>query len=330
MSTTASTATPDRILEVATGFMAAKQLFAASRIGLFRALAEGPRDAAGLAEATGAPQRQVRILADSMSAQGLLTRRAGRYTLTEDAAAYLAGEASELDLAPFLGFLNEISYRQWLGYDHTVDTDQAGTLDLDEAGWGGFMAGVMTYNRLHAQQLARVFDFSPYHDALDLGGLSPAFAIEAMEANPQLHTRFVYAPGFDDSVRQALEGAGLADRAVVEAGDTATVQPGGDHDLVLVGHVIHRFDENQNREIFRHARDAAAGSGTLIVLDFFLDEDDTQRALDAAHAGEYYNIDGTVVYPETTVRSWLQDAGWRHERTVGLPGSPRILIATAV
>jgi len=34
--------TPDPIMKIATGFMAAKQLFAASEIGLFEALADGP------------------------------------------------------------------------------------------------------------------------------------------------------------------------------------------------------------------------------------------------------------------------------------------------
>lgn len=310
--------------------MAAKQLFAASRIGLFRALADGPLDLAQLASATGAPERQTRILADSMAAQGLLNRIDGRYELADDSAAYLTAEGAELDLAPFLSFLNEISYRQWLDYDQTVDTDAPGTLELDEAGWGRFMAGVMVYNDLHAQQLEREFDFAPYRNALDLGGLSPAFAINAMTVNPQLATRFVFAPDFTDSVRQAVEEAGLAERASVEGGDTATVTPGGEHDLVLLNHVIHRFDDAQNRQIIRNARAAAADGATLVLLDFFLDDDPQQRAIDAVHAGEYYNIDGTIVYPEATVRGWLEDAGWRPERTVALSGSPRVLVGTAV
>jgi hypothetical protein len=329
-STATATTTPEAIVDIAIGFMGAKQLFAASRIGLFSALADAPLDATGLAAATGAPERQVRILADSMTAQGLLTREEGRYALTPDAAAYLTGDRAELDLAPFLAFLGATSYPQWLGYDATVDTDAPGVLELDEAGWGGFLAGVMRYNELHASMLARHFDFAPYRDALDFGGLSPAFAVEGLKANPDLRVRFVFDPHSVEPVREAVAAAGFADRTSVEGADTADAQPGGAHDLVLVNHVIHRFDDQQNRIILRNARAAAAPGATLVLLDFFLDDDPQQRKIDALHAGEYYNIDGTVVYPESVVRDWLADAGWQAERTVALPGSPRILLATAV
>ncbi|WP_348787070.1 methyltransferase dimerization domain-containing protein [Leifsonia sp. NPDC080035] len=332
MTTTRTPAatTPEAIVDIAIGFMGAKQLFAASRVGLFSALADGPLDAAAVSAATGVPERQARILADSMAAQGLLTRTDGRYELTADAAAYLTGDRAELDLGPFLAFLGATSYTQWLGYDKTVDSDEPGTLELDEAGWGDFLAGVMRYNELHAAMLARHFDFTPYRDALDLGGLSPAFAVEGMTANPELNVRFVFDPQSVEPVRQAVAEAGFADRTSVEGAETATAEPGGSHDLVLVNHVIHRFDEAQNRAIFRNARDAAADGATLLVLDFFLDDDPQQRKIDALHAGEYYNIDGTVVYPESFVREWLADAGWRAEGTVALPGSPRILVARAV
>jgi hypothetical protein len=324
------TARPDRIVDIAIGFMAARQLITASRIGLFAALADGDATAAELSERIGIAERQVRILADSMNAQGLLTRAGGRYALTPDAAAFLTGESAELDLGPFLAFLGATSYPQWLGYDHTVDTDEAGTLDLDEAGWDAFLNGVMTYNELHAAMLANAFDFTPFRDALDLGGLSPAFAIGGLTANPLLGVRFVYAPDFADSVRETVQAAGLGDRTSVEGADTATVEPGGSHDLVMVNHVIHRFDDAQNREILRHARTAAADGATLTVLDFFLDDDPQQRAIDALHAGEYYNIDGTVVYPLETVREWLRETGWEPREVIALPGSPRVLIATAV
>ncbi len=329
-STATTTTTPEAIVDIAIGFMGAKQLFAASRIGLFSALADAPLDAAALSAATGAPERQVRILADSMAAQGLLTREAGRYALTPDAAAYLTGDRAELDLAPFLAFLGATSYPQWLGYDATVDTDAPGVLELDEAGWGAFLAGVMRYNELHAAMLARHFDFTPYRDALDFGGLSPAFAVEGLKVNPELRVRFVFDPQSVEPVREAVEAAGFGDRTAVEGADTADAQPGGSHDLVLVNHVIHRFDAAQNRTILGNARGAAAEGATLVLLDFFLDDDPHQRKIDALHAGEYYNIDGTVVYQESVVRDWLADTGWRAERTVALPGSPRILLATAV
>jgi hypothetical protein len=265
-----------------------------------------------------------------MAAKGLLVRTDGRYAVAPDAAAYLTGADAAIDLAPFLTFLDEISYPHWLQFAHTVDTTEPGDLQMDDARWATFMAGVMTYNRLHAQEFGRHLDLSGATHALDFGGLSADFALSVMARNPELRTTFLYAPGFEDGISEAVEAAGVADRAVVEVADTATAAPEGAYDAIFANHVIHRFGAEENARIFRNLRAAAAPGATLTVLDFFLDDDPAQRGIDALHAGEYLVIDGTVVYPEAQVRGWLSDAGWEVREKVALPGSPRVLVATAV
>lgn len=325
-----TTVDASRILDVATGYMASQQLFESSRIGLFRALADGPRPAQEIAEHLGVSERIVRILADAMSARGLLRRMGGEYQLERDAAAFLAGGGGEVDLAPFLTFLSEISYSHWIQFPHTVDTGEPGDLGMDDARWATFMSGVMTYNALHAREFGRLVDVSSAQRALDFGGLAAGFAIEAMRRNPDLTTTFLYASDFEDGVRRAVDDAGLTDRSEVRSGDTATTRPAGTYDLIFANHVIHRFSEAENRGIFRNLRGAATVGAKLTLLDFFLDEDETPRALDAQHAGEYLVIDGTVVYPESQVRDWLAATGWRVTDRITLPGSPRVLVAEAV
>lgn len=321
--------TPASIVDIATGYMGAKQLFTASRVGLFAALDQGPLSVTEIADRTGVSTQLTRILADSMTALGLLRRAEGSYELTAEASTYLTGKAAEFDLAPFLAFLNEISYRQWLEFDHVVDTSKPGSLDLDEAGWGAFMTGVMSYNRLHAQMMAERIDFGGYAELLDLGGLSGAFSIEAMKANDDLTSTLVYDPQMVDPVLHQVAEAGFADRTTVVGAPTPDAEPDGAFDLVMVNHVVHRFDEPQNRGILQHARAAAVPGARLLLLDFFLDDDPEQRRLDAFHAAEYMVIDGTVVYRESEVRTWLSETGWRPVEKVALPGSPRVLLAEA-
>ncbi|MGW4059838.1 methyltransferase family protein [Amycolatopsis sp. NPDC004747] len=323
---TPTPAAPDRIVETATGYMAAQQLFAANRIGLFAALAAGPLGPAELAERTGRPEKIVRILGDALAARGLLSRVDGRYALTPDTTEYLGGGG--LDLAPFLTFLETISYPHWLQFAHTTDTGEPGELDLDGDRWTTFLGGVMVYNALHARMLARSFDFGGYRNLLDLGGLSAEFALQALRANDVLRATFVYDPRSVDSVTAAV--AEFAERTTVAGAATPDAEPGGEFDLVMVNHVVHRFSVDENRAILRHARAAAAPGARLLLLDFFLDEDTSPRALDALHAGEYLVIDGTVVYPEGDVRGWLAGAGWRPVDRLTLPGSPRVLVAEAV
>ncbi|MEF2978637.1 methyltransferase family protein [Subtercola sp. YIM 133946] len=323
-------ATPARILDIAVGYMASKQLFEASRIGLFASLQNGALTIDAIAAATGVSVRIARILADAMSSLGLIARTDGQYSLAADAADYLVGGDSSVDLAPFLTFLSEISYPHWLQFGHTVDTSEPGDLGMTDERWATFLAGVMTYNRLHSQMFTRFFDVTPYRNSLDYGGLAAYFSLEAMSVNPDLHTTFMFAPDFAESVTAAIQDAALTDRATVLPVDTATGTPVGSYDLVLANHVIHRFDAEQNARIFGALRDAALPGARLVVLDFFLDDDEHQRRIDALHAGEYLVIDGTVVYPEAQVRGWLSDARWNPIDVIELPGSPRLLVAEAV
>jgi acetyl esterase/lipase len=326
-----ATPLPDAIVAIATGYMGAKQLAAAHRAGLFAALREGPLDLPALAAATALAPRMARILADSMSALGLLTRTQGRYALRPDSARYLSGAGAGPDLGAFLRFLDGISHPHWVAaFDGTVQSGRAGALDLAGARWTSFLAGVMNYNALHAAMLAREYDFARHRRLLDFGGLAPDFAIAAMQANAQLATRFVFDPDFVAAVQERVDAAGLAARCRVEGAKTEQAQPEGAHDLVMVNHVIHRFTPEQNIEILRRARMAAAADARLLLLDFFLDDDETPRALDALHAAEYLVIDGTVVHPEAEVRFWLQSAGWHVVQRLTLPGCPRVLVAEAV
>ncbi|MBX3099177.1 MAG: polyketide biosynthesis methyltransferase [Salinibacterium sp.] len=324
-------ASPHRILDIATGYMAAKQLFAASRVGMFAALAGGPLGVDQLASRIGITPRMTRILADSLNGIGLLERTAGMYTLAPDAAAYLAGADSDLDLTPFLAFLGGISFPHWTQYfDGTVDTTEPGTLDISGDRMDIFMGGVMTYNALHAKMLARTFDFSPFADMLDLGGLSSAFAVEAMMANPGLRTTFVFDPEMLGFVTGHLAASGMDARSTVVGAETVTAQPEGNYDLVMLNHVIHRFTADENVLILTHARAAAAEGATLLLLDFFLDDDERQRSIDAVHAGEYLVIDGTVVWPQSEVNEWLAASGWLPVETLALEGSPRVIVAHAI
>ncbi|TDD93049.1 methyltransferase [Actinomadura rubrisoli] len=328
MSHTSPGADPSGILGVATGYMAAKQLFAASEAGLFAALADGPATAPELAGRTGLPERTARILADTMAGLGLLTRVNGQYANSAGTEFYLGG-GGDIDLRPFLAFLDAISYGHWLGFGETARTAEPAALDLAGDRMQTFLGGVMTYNSLHARMLAQNFDFTPYARILDFGGLSGSFLAEALRAAEKAQGTFLSGGDLVEFARKVLEDAGVGDRAEVVQTDPLTGDVPEGYDLVLLEHVVHRYGAEDNQEIVRRARRAAAPGARLVLLDFFLDDAPEQRVLDAVHAGEYLVIDGTVVYPEDEVRGWLAGAGWEPVETRALPGSPRIIIAEA-
>src|SRR6516164_9469243 len=66
--------TPDPIMRIALGFMAAKHLFVASAIGLFERLAGGPATLDELATNCGVPRRTLGISVDAMASLGLVEK----------------------------------------------------------------------------------------------------------------------------------------------------------------------------------------------------------------------------------------------------------------
>src|SRR5690348_10607515 len=99
-------------MRVASGFMAAKHLFAAAEAGLFAALADGPADAQTLAERTGLTPHGARISATAMVALGLLEVEGNSYRNGPEAAFFLAGR-TPADLRPFLRFWDRLSVPAW-------------------------------------------------------------------------------------------------------------------------------------------------------------------------------------------------------------------------
>ncbi|SES39133.1 methyltransferase family protein [Actinokineospora terrae] len=324
---TAHPADPSPLAAVASGFMAAKQLFAASELGIFAALAGGAGTAAEVAFAAAVPERSARILLDAMVGLGLVSYVDGSYRNTDATAAYLSG-GDGLDLRPWLSFWDGLSYPHWLGYTDSMRTAEPQPFDMGGERMGAFMSGVQTYNSLHAQQLAAVYDFTPHRNLLDLAGLSTAFLDEAHKRNPLLRGAFVST---DMMLRMARGGApaGFTDFAEFHEADPLTTAVPGHYDSVLLEHVLHRFTPEENRTILTRAREVVDAGATLLVLDFLLDPTDGRR-LDPVLAGEYLVIDGTVVYPEDEVRTWLDATGWRWVETRPVPGSPRVVIAQAV
>src|SRR5262249_3139203 len=111
--------TPDPILQVASGFMAAKHLFVANEIRLFEQLAEGPATLDALAQRTGIPPRTLRILADAMVALGFVARQHDQYHNGPVVATFL-GSRGPADLRPFLRHLNQNSYPMWTELEEVV------------------------------------------------------------------------------------------------------------------------------------------------------------------------------------------------------------------
>lgn len=320
--------TPEPILQLASGFMAAKHLFVANEIGLFANLASGPATLDQLADLTGIARSRVRILADALVALGLLERHSTQYQNGPVAAAFLSG-VGPADLRPVLRVWNHLSYPMWTKLEEAVRTGQGqGTMALSGEQQQIFSEGVEAIQAVPARALPTVYDFRRHRRVLDLGGGTGSWLIALLRHYPDLAGTLFDLPNAAAVARQRLASDPGALRAQVVAGDFFKEPIPDGHDAVLIANVLHMFSPAHNLELLRRTRAHVPDGARLLLADFWTDETHTQPLFAALMAGEFFVITGEGdVYSQEEARGWLHESGWRAVEYQPLAGPVSLLVA---
>ncbi|HEV8582719.1 MAG TPA: methyltransferase [Thermoanaerobaculia bacterium] len=328
MSQTTDAITPDPILQVASGFMAAKHLFTASAIDLFAAIGEGEATLAELAGRTSVPARTLRVSADAMAALGFVEKSGDRYRNSPVAAAFLAGR-TPVDLRPFLKFWDRISYPTWMGLEAAVRGAAPIERSFTSEETKLFNEGVAAVTGGAAHALAGAVDWSRRNRVLDLGGGTGSFLVALIGAHPHLRGTLFDLPRAIAVAREHLKGFG--GQIDLLEGDFFEQEIPSGHDAVLLANIVHGFSEEQNRELLRRIRAAVEPGAALLVIDFWLDASRTQPVFPALMSGEFLVMTGAgESYSDEQARAWLAETGWAARDLKPLAGPAGVLVGEAV
>jgi hypothetical protein len=329
MAATQEQVRPDAIFEVAMGFMASKQLFAANEIGLFTALAEGPATLEQLAEKMGVPARTLRIVADAMVALRFVAREDSAYRNGAAADAFLSGRGP-MNLAPALRFMNAIAYPVWQGLEQAVRTNAPARGELTEEQQKIFSEGVEAFTAGPAHALANAYDFSRHRRLLDVAGGTGSFLVAILSASPALEGTLFELPEVAKIAERNLAASPVADRVSVIAGNAMENDLPGGHDVVLLANIVHYFLPQQNVELVGRVRAAVEPGARLLLVDWWTDPAHTQPLPAALMAGEFLAQVGGDVYSEQEMHAWLAQTGWQPVERLPLAGPQSAIVAEAV
>jgi hypothetical protein len=321
--------TPDRIFEIAQGFMASKHLFAASELGVFEALGEGPVDLDGLAARTGLTRRTARITADAMVAIGLLERHGDRYANSPVTATFLSG-ATPADLRPLLRFWDRLSYPAW--------EDLAGALgrgrpareifEIDDELVPLMSAGIAAATAAACRALPEAAGLPPASRVLDIGGGTGSWSIALAAADPALTATVLEIADVARVARDQLRTTAYSDRIDVHVGDVLVDDLPRGFNAFLVANLVHYFTPEANRSILHRVRAAAEPGARLLLADFWTDPTHTQPLPAALMAGEFaIHVNDGDVYSVEEGTSWLRDTGWRYLDHRPLAGPMSVIVA---
>lgn len=323
--------TPDPIMKIAMGFMAAKHLFAASEARLFEGLAAGPASVEELAKKTAIPPRTLGIVADAMVSLGLVERQGDRYRNGEVAATFLAGRSGP-DLRPMLRFWNRISYPTWQKLDEAVHTGQGqaqfGRFSKEEQQI--FSAGVESFSAPVAAALAASYDFGRHRRVLDVGGGTGSFLVAVLRRHNALKGTLFELPGACAVARQHLANEPEGARIEIVEGDFFKDPLPEGHDALIVANTVHVLSAAHNLELLKKMRAHVSPGARLLMADLWTDPTHTLPAAAPLMSGEFLVISGEgQAYSEAEADEWLQQTGWRKLERKPLAGPGSLIVAEA-
>jgi ubiquinone/menaquinone biosynthesis C-methylase UbiE len=310
------TVTPEPILKIALGFMAAKHLFAASELGLFEALANGPAKLDELARCMAVPPRTAEIVAAAMLSLRLIAQEGGFYRNSAEVVPFLAGKPGS-GLRPFLRFMDNISYPLWQKFIDAVRSGQGQAQfgDFDQERQQIFSAGVEALTARVAAALATNYDFSRHRRLLDVGGGTGSFLLNVLRSYPALSGTLFELPGACAVARQRLSGEPAGRRIDIVEGDIFKDPLPGDHDAILVANTVHVFSQTHNRELLKKIRAVATSGARLLLVDLWTDFTHSQPSAAALMSGEFLVMGGEgQAYSEQEAEHWMRETGWRNAR----------------
>jgi ubiquinone/menaquinone biosynthesis C-methylase UbiE len=322
---------PQPIVDAATGFMRAKHLFVASEIGVFEALARGPKSLAELARELKIPTRTARIVIDAVTALGFLVRDGDHYGNAPVAQAFLSGHGAA-DFRPFIRFWNRISFRRWQELEDSVRLGHgvAGEFSFSAEEQRIFSEGVEGFTQSQAIALVKEYDFTRHRKIADLGGGTGSFLQSILERYPKIQATLFELPGVAAVAREKLRGTSVESRIGIIEGDLLKDSLPPDHDVFLVANVVHGLDRAQNQALFRRVREKVKPGARFLLVDFWTNLAHTEPLFAALMAGEFLVIAGNGdVYSVDEGRAWLEEAGWRFVAHKPLDGPSSLVIAEA-
>jgi SAM-dependent methyltransferase len=336
MPSAADHPTPEHLLQLGFGFWASKTLLSGVELGLFSALAGGPKDCEALSSGLGLHQRSARDFLDALVALKVLERDDGLYRNTPAADLYLdkgkpsyMGGILEMANARLYGFWGSLTEALRTGDPQNEakrNEDFFGALYADPQRLRGFLQAMSGISAGSAMAIAEAFPWQDVTTVADVGCAQGMVPVTLARRHPHLKaTGFDLAPVrpvFEDFVARQ----GLSDRVRFQAGNFFD-DPMPDAEVIVMGHILHDWDLAQKRLLVRSAYEALPRGGALIVYDAMIDDDRRENAMGLLMSlNMLIETPGGYDYTGRECIGWLEEAGFRDIRQQHLVG-PESMVA---
>jgi SAM-dependent methyltransferase len=300
--------------------MKSAALVSAGQLGLFEALAEGPRTVPELARSLNASEQGVHHLVDFLAAIGyLLLTDAGvanaphtaRWFTAKGRVDYTAGLLWTAESWTLMGQLSDAVRRG-------APSKTLWESMRERPHWGPVFSRYMRSfaEHLGPELVAQVPLPAGARRLLDLGGSHGLHSIRFCRQYPALTSVIFDLPTALTQTAGTVAEAGLSDRIDVRPGDVLDGDFGDGYDVVFYLSVAHNQTAEDNRRIVARIGRALRPGGLLLIHEYLTGEPLDQY--DAAFRLTLLVETATRTYGYDEIAGWLADGGFDAPRRIDL------------
>ncbi|MEO5599401.1 MAG: methyltransferase [Cyclobacteriaceae bacterium] len=345
MDNTSNHPTPASIMQIGTGFWASKILLAAVRFEIFTHLAERKTMSANELKTMlkfNCTDRNVYDFLDALTTFGFLNREGiletAKYSNNLNADFFLDKKKPSY-IGGMLEMMNNRLYKFWGNLEEALMTG----LPQNEVKYGSgnlfeelyksperlsefinAMSGIQMGNFM---EFAQKFDFSKYKTLTDVGGSSGLLSLMVAKHQAHMSCTSFDLPPVERIAKNTIQHFNLSDRVKTASGDFFS-GPIPKSDIVVMGNILHDWDEENKIMLIKKAYEALPSGGAFVAIEGIIDDQRKENAFGLMMSLNMLIETGKGFdYTFADFNRWTKIAGFKSTSLVSLAGPSSAAIA---
>jgi hypothetical protein len=336
---------PASIMQIGSGFWASKLLLSAVKFQLFTKLAEKQSMSA----------QQIKTMLnlkctdihlfdflDALTGLGFLNREgllgSAVYSNSVNADAFLVIDKPAY-IGGMLDMLNNRLYQFWGNLEEGLLTGlpqneiKAGDDNLFDELYKSPERLLEFINAMGSIQIgnfnafAQQFDFSKYKTLTDVGGCGAALSTTVAMHQPHMKCTSFDLPVVEPIAKEKIAKTPFSDRVITASGDFFA-DPFPKADVVVMGNILHDWDEPKKLALLQKAYDALPEGGAFVAIENVIDDDRSKNVFGMMMSLNMLIETGTGFdYTFSSFNKWTKSVGFKSTSIVPLTGPASAAIA---
>jgi len=273
----------ETLIRLLSGMWAMQSVATGARLGVFDALAGGPRSADDVAREIHAEPLATFRLLRALASLGTLERKSdGRFALTAAGERLRSGVPGTVRDA-FVAEADRVHWRSWEDLAEAVRTGKPRPAQIfgmpgfdyyaqNQAEGEQFGRAMENLSRFVAAALLEAYDFSGVRTVMDVGGGNGALVLAILGRHPAVKGKVADLPYIEPLARATIAASGAAGRCAFEATDFFQKVPKG-ADLVTLKSVLHDWNDEECVRILKNCRAAIEPDGRILAIEMLVPEE---------------------------------------------------------